>query len=148
MSLSKDPPVSHIDSQDQFPDLISSQHVQSTVLSSMINPAVPISADERDQLLEDALAKSRTNRLARAYIQGDGSQSPTPAASKPHEEAATASMEHLQQHVPAIPGLYIPASTGTWRYAPTTNSKSIAHAHCTRQWTSASNTNGPDTVES
>jgi hypothetical protein len=89
--LSRDPPAFHIDSQDQFPDPVSSQYVQPIVRSSMLKSMVPISMDEQDQSLEDALAKTRADRLARANIQGDGPQSPMSAALKP----ASASMDHL-----------------------------------------------------
>ena len=91
----EDPPVRPIDPQDQVSDLLPSPQVQSTVLFPTFKPTVPTSTDERDQSLEDALAKSRADRLARANIQGDVLQSPTPAASKPQKEATPASMEYL-----------------------------------------------------
>ena len=82
---SDDPPAPHIGPQDQFLDPVPPPQVQPPVLPPMTNPTIPATTDERDQSLEDALAKSRANRLARANIQGDGFQ--TPAKLKPHEEA-------------------------------------------------------------
>ena len=45
--------------------------------------------DKRDQWLENALAKSRADRLARANVPGDRLQFSTPVALKPHDEANT-----------------------------------------------------------
>ena len=92
---SEDPPVRPIGPQDRISDPIPSPRVQSTVPSPATKPATQPSTDERDRSLEDALAKSRTERLARANIQGAGSRTPTPL--KSHEETvAPASTKYLR----------------------------------------------------
>src|SRR5437762_3274566 len=107
-SQDQSPPAPPIGPQGQSLDPVPLTRVQPTVLPPMIdppvqlpvlppmtNPTIPATTDERDQSLEDALAKSRANRLARANIQGDGLQ--MPAKLKPHEEAtAPAPTEYLR----------------------------------------------------
>jgi len=92
---SEDPSVRPIDSQDQISDPIPSSWIQSIVLSPTFKSTISTRTDERGQSLEDALAKSKADRLARVNIQGDEPQSPTSIASKYHEETAPASMKYL-----------------------------------------------------
>ena len=81
--FSKNHLTSHIDSQDQFLNLILSQYIHS------------ISANERDQLLEDAFAKFKANHLTHINIQDNKSHSSISIISKLHEKIATISMKYL-----------------------------------------------------
>jgi hypothetical protein len=83
---SEDSLVTRVVPQSQISDPIPSQ-VQSTV-SPTINPAAQTNTDERDWSLEDALARSRTEHLARANIQGQRQhhQSRTKRRSLQHQQ--------------------------------------------------------------
>jgi len=92
---SEDLPAPRIDPQDQLSDQAALPRVQPTVPSSTIEPAAQTSTDVRDRSLEDALARSRTERLTRANIQGAGSPTSAPLARR-EEVIAPAPTEYLR----------------------------------------------------